>query len=294
MGVAAALAAGGAQQKGQENQAGQNEEQVQPVISLEFPGGPLADFVEAVRKSGKDVNVLLMTPEAGKISLPPVRLKSVSVDAALAVLHNCEFRWDDTTVALDVEPFGPRSQGAVYRITANRIDRKSGGPTEVHVWTVADLLIKGLTAEEILTAVETAIELYGGKSPAAQIRFHEATGLLVGSGTGDQLAAIDRVVRELREGVERVGQAAAQVGLEFCKAATAGLRRMMEFGAQQEGRKDKLETATKEIESLKNTLAEKNLELQALRNQYEIAVKNSERLALELSYLQRNKGGGKE
>ncbi len=193
-----------------------------PVITLTFPGGTLEEYVQAVRKAASGANIMVATGEAGKVHVPPVELESVTVRAAVHLLVG---RYDlDDRMAIYVEVEDVRSAGKpVFRVSAN----KHGGRTqaEVKVWSVLDLIgdeLAGdkMSAKEVLTAVETAVELLIEHNQPAQVRFHESTGLLIARGTSSQLHAIGQVVSELRgslvvlevlHGLKRAGDAQALI-----------------------------------------------------------------------------------
>ena len=52
------------------------------IVDVEFAGGDLAEFVEAVRGAGRNINVLI-PPEATQVSVPAITLREVSVESAL-------------------------------------------------------------------------------------------------------------------------------------------------------------------------------------------------------------------
>ncbi len=169
------------------------------LLDLDFPGGTLGDYVEALRQVAVDVNVVLATPEVRDLPVPPIRLNSVAVGAAVRVVEG-EIHLDGRSglviVANEIQVTGP-NQKPVFRISTHRRGRPSSA--EVHVWSVAALLSQDVKAEAILTAVETSLELMGGEHAQSQVRFHQDTGVLIAYGERQHLSAIDHVVDGMHE-----------------------------------------------------------------------------------------------
>lgn len=238
-----------------------------PSLDLKFGGGTLAEYVAAIRKAAGDVNILIATPEARAIPVPEVELKSVSLGSALELLAEDVRTKSGDELRVYVDHFGPQSADArpVFRI---RVEPKSRpGPSGVHVWTLSGLLSDELSPEAVLTAVETAVGLLGDQFAPAEIRFHEATGLLIVSGRHEQLQAVDRVIDRLQEANARAVKVADEAGLEYLKQTQQGLRDLFEFGAEQEGLGKKLHEAEHARVQLEDQLARKKREVEKLREQ---------------------------
>ncbi len=171
-------------------------------IRLKFPGGNAADYIAAVKAAMPSVNVFV-APEVREVSMPALELNNVSVAAALGLL-NARTATSPTgqTIQLFVDE-GERyitGEQPIFNIVANY-----GGP-EVRpaqsmnrVWSVARILSTGLKSDDMLTAVQTALDLLGNDVAPAQIRFHEATGILIARASLEQLKAIDEVVSSLEQ-----------------------------------------------------------------------------------------------
>ncbi|HUU82429.1 MAG TPA: hypothetical protein VM243_02890 [Phycisphaerae bacterium] len=175
-----------------------------PAIDLEFPGGTVAQYVDALRKVTPEANVVVITPEVLEITLPPVQLKSVGLGDAVFLMEGDYEPKAHVHVRIEVNQIGPwdESQRAVFQVSGTVV-RKGRTGTETHVWTVADLLAEGVGPEAVLTAVETALALYAEDHEPAQVRFHEETGLLIARGDPWQVEVIDDVVDGVREGRQR-------------------------------------------------------------------------------------------
>jgi hypothetical protein len=170
------------------------------LANLKFTGGTVGDYVQAVRRTFPDANIL-MDEEVERLPMPEVELTSVGLKSALQLLEFQSREDPRGSLRVDVHCLTERHARPVYRILA-----RVRGPQQRNrsqVWTVADLLAAEMKPEDVLSAVETAMGLLAedGFEPA-QIRFHEATGLLVARGHEEQINAIDEIVDRLRETVE--------------------------------------------------------------------------------------------
>jgi hypothetical protein len=180
--------------------AGQDGQDAQ-LISLNFPGGTVLAYVNAVRKAAGDINVVI-APEAAEVQMPAVTVKQITVAAAIDLLDGRTLDLPGRRVQLGA------MQMPVYdtleRQTYQVIAKVSGRPTvrATSVWTVASLLDADIPAAAVLSAVETAIEVVAS-STKPDVRFHEDTALLIASGDHDQLQAIEHVLDGLNESGEQ-------------------------------------------------------------------------------------------
>lgn len=231
----------------------------QAFIDLDFPGGSLAEYVAAVRQAGGNANIVMMH-EAQGIEIPAVQLKQVTIGAALGLVRG-EFQPDDQTmlrIQLDeIGPWGADEQ-PVYRISASVHRPRRHAPTEARVWSVADLLAAEIKAEDILTAVETAVELLAKAMEPAEIRFHEPTGLIIARGHPDQMRAIEEVIDQLRGTVEmrREAQEGGHTGSLADLFAWIEDMKRLEVEAAREGGAQVLEQAEGRIEELRALMTE--------------------------------------
>jgi len=178
--------------------AGQDGQDAQ-LISLNFPGGTVLAYVNAVRKAAGDFNVVI-APEAAEVQMPAVNVKQITVAAAIDLLDGRTLDLPGRRVQLAAMqmPVYDTLERQTYQVLA----KASGRPTvrAASVWTVAALLDADIPAEAVLSAVETAIEVVAS-STRPDVRFHEDTALLIASGDHDQLQAIEHVLDSLNESV---------------------------------------------------------------------------------------------
>lgn len=191
-----------------------------PLIDLNFNGGTVAAYIEALRKAAGAVNIVV-APEGEGIDVPAVRLTRVSIEGALKVLDDRRghtARGGSGLYQLGTGRIGPDDSGGtpIFVVRAESLGRDpivAPLAQSSAVWAVSDVLESGVKPEDILTAVETALAMIGAPAAGAdggkarggpdaaepaQLRFHAATGLLLGRGTGEHISAINEVVSSAR------------------------------------------------------------------------------------------------
>jgi len=183
-----------AQPETKEVKKAQQEVQMQPAarIDVEFSGGKLIDYVETIRRCRPKgtVNIVVM-PEAKELEVPPITLVSVTVKAAFQLLQGPHTMPDGRSVnsSVDAYPIGG-STDMVYKVGllfgAERRNASS-------VWSLTELF-DGQSESEVLGAIDVVQSLYPDK---AEIKFHQATKLLIARGTKEQLDLVQQVIEQL-------------------------------------------------------------------------------------------------
>ncbi len=203
--------------------------QPDPVISLEFAGGSLAEFAAALRKAGEGVNIV-MPALAAEVDLPALALSQTTVESALKSI--------DAVIGEDfnirVKTLRSAIGKPVYAVSVHkRNTRKSGASTQVvqmgqmenDKTRVAVLSLKFLTsivpgdiedaalirkAETILSAVDTGLGIHSGTTKP-EFRYHEDSGLLFIKGSSRELNLVLEIVRNLENDVRRLREASKLV-----------------------------------------------------------------------------------
>ena len=231
------------------------------LIELEFPGGTIAEYVEALNEVVGKANIVVMAA-ARDIEMPPIELNSVALGSALELIQG-EFQPQERVrVQVHVDEVSMYEEGEkpIHRVFAEVHRQGRPSETSVHVWTVANLLSENLPPDAVLTAVETAVELVTDLRQPAEIRFHEATGLIIARGSRQQLEAVDYVVRQVEEGIER-RRAASREAQEMPSEARARITvleeevrqrsretEMLKLRVQETGReRDRLEATMEQV-----------------------------------------------
>jgi hypothetical protein len=266
-----------------------------PVLNISFPGGSVAQFVDLLRKgavdAGKQANVLLKEG-AGQVVLPPMNLSSVALSDALRVLHQYEYTDSSGPSRLELDSTRSGGGAPIFVLSTQSLVKGTTREFMVHVWNVSNLLKSEIKAEDILTAVEAALELAAEDGKQASIKFHEATGLIMARGDGGQISTIEQVVSELgqtamqheqdlamRRELERAAQAKTQATMlekevrdaHAVAAALDNERSMMarELEVVRHRNEDMLQQQQQRIFELEQVLARRDAELQELRRTIE-------------------------
>lgn len=224
-----------AKAEGQPPEWGDSRSSAGPLINVEFAGGTVAEFIEALRKAAapEPVNAVVSEP-ASKVTLAPIRLRKVALETAVQSIETAAGDaggWRISRVRLerrDRDPlegespvfsvqFEPRKRPPDLRTDAGEkpviqvyslrdvTDPKPGDPPGV-------LLVQ--KPETVLTAIRSAIELSGGDgSSAPEIKYHQDSGLLIVRGTAEQTGLISQALDTLASDVRQRRSAALQMGV---------------------------------------------------------------------------------
>lgn len=172
-------------------------------IDLDFPGGTATEYVAALRKAAPGVNIVLLA-NADFIHVPAVTLRRVDPGAAVQMLRNLPREQGDRLAQCEIEFMDTQLGDESYQLITIGIQSKPASPKDSadfqvsRVYSVADLLSGSVKAADLLTAVEATLEMSRAGSPA-KVKFHEATGLLIATGTVTQMDAINNVISQLRD-----------------------------------------------------------------------------------------------
>jgi hypothetical protein len=191
-------------------------------ISMQFAGGTLAEFVDVIQSLPKcNVNIVLGT-EAGMVHIPGMKMNYVApltaIQAAVAVSEGPAGR----QLALEVLGAGGE-KGTTVAIS----QRSREGPADVTqnlmVFSIKDIIdAKGVdAAESLFSAVKLGLSMIENEpgaaaAPAADIKLHKESSLMLIRGTPRQLQTISQILdpirsdcARLRERKERTEAAAA-------------------------------------------------------------------------------------
>jgi len=175
------------------------------LLNLEFKGGTAAEYIESIRKTTDEVNLVVLT-DLASVAVPAVTLKSVDPGTALSLLESLpetqgnrrvriQVRKDQATLTGNAQ----EGQWPVFTITAETSESRRSDARDSLVLQVGDVLDEQVKAADMLTAIEAALSMLEPEFPAAQIKFHEATALLIARGHPEQMGCVQRVVQQLRE-----------------------------------------------------------------------------------------------
>jgi hypothetical protein len=174
-------------------------------FDLDFPGGTPAELAAAIQNAtGRPLNVIIPS-EAAHAKFPPFKMKNVDVAqlfrALLLASHHRETRTEPSSG-------GPHS---FYRdlfcgfqtdgdVTNDSIwyfhnDGIFPAAPSVRFYLLTPYLDRGLSADDITAAIQTAWKMLGGST--ASLTFQKETKLLIAAGKPSQLNIIDTVLKTL-------------------------------------------------------------------------------------------------
>lgn len=159
---------------------------------LNFEGGNVVEYVALIRRLVPEANIVLM-PGAEQFQMPPMELRNVTVPHAMQLI-----------MSTASSPAGGRIEvfnvGNIFasRVYQGQRTAPQAPQTEPMVLSLADVVDEELRAEDVLTSIEIAMELFDDTYPEARIRYHDATRLLIARGHPEQMIQISNVVDQLR------------------------------------------------------------------------------------------------
>ncbi len=193
-------------------------------FNLNFPGGTPAQLVKAVQKAtGKPLNVIIPDEDAN-IGLPPLKMDNVDVAQLFQTLGAASKKIEtrNTSVLLNGPYYG--SPGYSYTtVTTGYGFKTDGSLSDNSIWyfyvdnppqaplmppppppvkscrfyQLAPYLDRGLTVDDITTAIQTGWKMMGDME-TPEISFHKETKLLIAVGEPDKLEVIDNVLKALQ------------------------------------------------------------------------------------------------
>ncbi len=208
---------------------------------VEFEGGSFAQYIEFVQTVWPEVNIVANDDELSSLQVPPIALRQATVQDALWVAQSA--LGDQGT---RIHRMGPTQESASIEgmLIFVKTARAPSAAVRTHTWSVANLLLRDIDQEQMLTAIKTALELGDGEE--VTLRLHPPTGLLIARGTSTQMSTIDEVVDRLQDSAKATAEHAKPAAEEaFRDLEIEGLKIELK---EREGR---LKQATELIEDLK-------------------------------------------
>jgi hypothetical protein len=179
-------------------------------FSLDFPGGTPQQLVTAIEKAmNKPLNAII-PPEHADVKLPPLKMTNVSVAQlfeALAATSRTTMVFQmgtsqdmGTGYGFRTPPQNPVSDDSIWYFYVD----KPGTPPPVapvvpkvcRFYPLTSYLERGLTVDDITTAIQTGWKMLGDEEPP-KISFHKETKLLIAVGDPAKLETIDAVLKAL-------------------------------------------------------------------------------------------------
>ncbi len=214
----ASLALMGAAPSASIAQADNAQTQPSPGVNVEFPGGTMEAYVEALRASSASPINVIFRNEAASLPVPKVQLRNVSVGTALEVAIPQRGAWsvmnDDGTMTdyirgIDIidahsptNPAGFRPEPAFVINASERVreqaHRQVTRSTRIEIFALREAVDGQPQTRNLLHAVDLALDL--DQSPQkAEIKLHEDTMLLIVRGSDAQIDAVKDVIQRMQE-----------------------------------------------------------------------------------------------
>lgn len=167
------------------------------LFDLDFPGGTLQEYVDAIRKKVGNANIIVM-PEAMNIPMPAIHLSSVEVGGALASLDDLKLAtgYQEIKTHLSFHQ-GNQNLGEldIYTINANIHTYN----IMTRVFSVSDILHGKVSERDLLSTIESSLELVSENLPEAKVQFHPETGILIVRGYDAQVDVVNNLLDELHQ-----------------------------------------------------------------------------------------------
>jgi hypothetical protein len=172
-------------------------------FDLDFPGGSPNELVAAIQKAtGHPLNAIVPIAYAS-LKLPPLKMKGVDVAQLFKALElassSNRLILDGNSNIYNQATFGFRTEGAVSddSVWYFFISSQQYQPPKVsRIYLLTPYLDRGLTVDDITTAIQTGWKMLGA-SPTPVLSFHKETKLLIAVGDPNQLQTIDQVLGAL-------------------------------------------------------------------------------------------------
>jgi len=160
-------------------------------VNINFKGGSIQDLLDQVRNENDVHPNVVISPEAMNIILPPINLKSVSIEQIMIGIEKLG-SLNDYELGVTINP-GIISVRA-YHVSSRKAIVKR--PPSLQIFCLKPLLEMGYKVEDIVTALETAFAMSSEKD-AAKLKYHSETALLIVNGYMNHLVAMENIMAEL-------------------------------------------------------------------------------------------------
>ena len=184
-------------------------------LDISFPGGTMAEFVEALKAGIPGPFNVLLRRGAADLEVPPMDLQMVSVRSAFELAIPQRGGW------FEMQPDGSRinyfreftqiggedhASAPVYIIDAHEWTQepqgfagvRAGYSPKIEIYSVQNTVRNDADVQKLLTAIDAALDLAQDKR-AAELKYHPDTALLIARAAPDQLTTIERVMDQFRE-----------------------------------------------------------------------------------------------
>ena len=186
-------------------------------FDLDFPGGTPKELVAAIQKAmGRPLNAII-PDELAATKLPALKMNRVDVSQLFEALAAASRKSEAVISGGGRSPYGPSSyqimntscgfrpgsEGKLsddtiwcFYVEKPALPPVSSNAKVCRFYSLAPYLDRGLSVDDITTAIETGWKMLGETSPPV-ISFHKDTKLLIAVGEPSKLEPIDAVLKAL-------------------------------------------------------------------------------------------------
>jgi hypothetical protein len=184
-------------------------------FDLDFAGGTPGELIQAIQKAMNHPLNAIIPNDGASVRLPPLKMKDVTVFQLFEALelathsqrayYNGAQRnpfdnnqptvtWTDTSFGFRTSPLdGPISNESIWYFS---VKGNIAMPKISRFFLLTPYLNRGLTVDDITTAIQTGWKMQGDSNPPT-LSFHKETKLLIAVGDLNQLQTIDDVLKAL-------------------------------------------------------------------------------------------------
>ncbi len=195
-------------------------------VSIDFPGGSLADYVDLLHKSCPELNVVVNS-DAADLAIQPIELRNVRPESTIAILERLYPQ------QLDVSGLG----GEFSVVVIGCVDSDSAG-FRTEIVSIRGLLEgpHGIPLDQIMAVIESALSLdAAGADMKPIIRVHKETGMLMLKASERDLDTVAAVIEQLRSSAHEARGLARQVEVTTQLRKSRRVRkRLTEMGKEME------------------------------------------------------------
>jgi hypothetical protein len=181
-------------------------------FNLDFPGGTPAQLVKAIEKAmHKPLNAII-PDEDSDTQLPSLKMNDVNVPQLFRALELASIKptvqYNDSShssYSYFTDSYGFKTEGVAtdasiwyFHVDKPLLPLAVLSPKVCNFYLLVEYLNKGLTVDDITTAIQTGWKM-AGINPLPELNYHKETKLLIVFGEPNELKTIDDVLKALEK-----------------------------------------------------------------------------------------------
>jgi hypothetical protein len=246
-------------------------------INLEIDSIPIGELPAVLNKAlGRQIN-LIVPPDAGHITLPPLKLHQITVPELFEALQVA------SSPAGVIEPLYTFQVAAgnvwIFKVLQPAAPAPSPAGTASQVFALEPFL-RNLKVEDITTAIQTVASMSAGPEARPSLKYHEETKLLIAAGSPTVLKSIESVLAALSTSVQSQKEKAVAGELEAARGEMQSQK--LASGLRIEALEHENANLHERLKALEAKSAELDRELVRVRAERELADRERDRVRAEL------------